>query len=121
MLIYVLGQIFYLSGVLHTAEITLGLNISEKIKTKFENNLASLSGAQIGLNHEKNGGRKSRDTLPLKSAVCRINQPMYCTVVHCTVHSYKCQCYIYCNMCTVVHILVMSGLLLERPDIKVLL
>ena len=26
--------------------------------------LACLSGAQIGSNHEKNGGRKSHDTLP---------------------------------------------------------
>ena len=25
-----------------------------------------LSGAQMGLNHEKNGSKKSRDTLPLK-------------------------------------------------------
>ena len=36
-----------------------------EIETKFENTLAWLSGAQIGSNHEKNGGRKSRDTLPL--------------------------------------------------------
>ena len=32
---------------------------------KFENNLGCLSGAQMGLNHEKRG-RNSRDTLPLR-------------------------------------------------------
>ena len=37
-----------------------------EIETKFENTLASLSGAQMGSNHEKNGGKKSRDTLPLR-------------------------------------------------------
>ena len=36
-----------------------------EIETKFENTLAYLSGAQMGSNHEKNDGRKSRDTLPL--------------------------------------------------------
>ena len=36
-----------------------------EIETEFENTLACLSGAQMGLNHEKNGGRKSPDTLPL--------------------------------------------------------
>ena len=36
------------------------------METEFENTLACLSGAQMGLNHEKNGGRKSRDTLPLR-------------------------------------------------------
>ena len=36
-----------------------------EIKTEFENTFACLSGAQMGLNHEKNGGRKSRDTLPV--------------------------------------------------------
>ena len=37
-----------------------------EIETEFENTLACLSGAQMGLNHEKTGGRKSRDTLPLR-------------------------------------------------------
>ena len=37
-----------------------------EIETEFENNLACLSGAQMGSNHEKKGGRKSRDTLPLR-------------------------------------------------------
>ena len=37
--------------------------------TEFENTLACLSGTQMGLNHEKNGGRKSRDTLPLKYSI----------------------------------------------------
>ena len=49
-------NIFFLSGVLHTAE------------TEFENTSACLSEAQMGLNHEKNGGRKSRDLLPLTKA-----------------------------------------------------
>ena len=37
-----------------------------EIETEFKNTLACLSGAQMGLIHEKNGGRKSRDTLPLR-------------------------------------------------------
>ena len=37
-----------------------------EIETEFENTLACFLGAQIGLNLEKNGGRKSRDTLPPK-------------------------------------------------------
>ena len=37
-----------------------------EIETELENTLACISVAQMGLNHEKNGGRKSRDTLPLK-------------------------------------------------------
>ena len=37
-----------------------------EIKNEFENTLACLSRAQIDSNHEKNGGRKSRDTLPLR-------------------------------------------------------
>ena len=40
-------------------------DFKHEIETESENILACLSGAQIGLNHEKNGGRKSRDTLPL--------------------------------------------------------
>ena len=36
-----------------------------KIETKFENTSPCLSGAQLGSNHEKNGGQKSRVTLPL--------------------------------------------------------
>ena len=47
-----------------SVEITLYLNILAK--SKFENTRACLSGAQMGLIHEKNGGRKSHDTLPLK-------------------------------------------------------
>ena len=38
----------------------------DEIETEFENTLACLSGAQMGSNHEKKGGRKSRDTLPLR-------------------------------------------------------
>ena len=36
-----------------------------EIEKEIENALAFLSGAQMGSNHEKNGVRKSRDTLPL--------------------------------------------------------
>ena len=32
----------------------------------FKNTLGCLSGAQMGSNHEKNRGRNSRDTLPLR-------------------------------------------------------
>ena len=39
----------------------------DEIETELENNLACLSGTQIGLNHKKTGGRKSCDTLPLTS------------------------------------------------------
>ena len=38
--------------------------ISQRNWIRIQNTLACLSGAQIGSNHEKNGGRKSRDTLP---------------------------------------------------------
>ena len=43
-----------------------------KIKTEFETTLACLSRTQIGSNHEKNEGRKSRDTLPLNSSKCNL-------------------------------------------------
>ena len=36
-----------------------------EIEKEFENTLACLSGAHMGSNHAKNGGRQSRDTLPL--------------------------------------------------------
>ena len=42
-----------------------------EIEPDFENILACLSGAQMGLNHEKTGGRKSCDTLPFKGIVSR--------------------------------------------------
>ena len=35
-----------------------------EIETEFENTFSCLSGAQMGSNHEKNRGRKSRETLP---------------------------------------------------------
>ena len=35
--------------------------------------LACLSGAQMGSIHEKNIGRKSRDTAPLKDSTCRLS------------------------------------------------
>ena len=38
-----------------------------EIESEFENTLACLSRAQMGLNHEKNGGRNSLDTLPLNN------------------------------------------------------
>ena len=42
-----------------------------KIETEFENTLACLSKAQVGWNHGKNRGRKSRDTLPISWADLR--------------------------------------------------
>ena len=41
-----------------------------EIETELENTLACISVAQMGLNHEKNGGRKSRDTLLLSRVEC---------------------------------------------------
>ena len=55
---------------MHTAESNFSNFVIEylgEIETKFENTLVCLSGAQLGSNHEKTGGRKSRDTLPLRS------------------------------------------------------
>ena len=43
-------------GVMHTAESNFSNFVIEylgKMETEFENTLACLSGAQIGLNHEK--------------------------------------------------------------------
>ena len=53
-----------LRGMMHTTEFLKNLNILAKSKP-FENTLPCLSGEQMGSNHEKNRGRKSRDTLPL--------------------------------------------------------
>ena len=56
--------------MLHTSESNFSNFVIEylgKIETEFENTLARLSGAQMGSNHEKTEGRKSRDTLPLKT------------------------------------------------------
>ena len=44
----------------------------DEIETEFENNLACLSGVQMGSNHEKTGGRKSCDTLPLRLIKCTL-------------------------------------------------
>ena len=41
--------------------------ISQRNQKEFEKNLTCLSGAHMGSNHAKNGGRKSRDTLPLSA------------------------------------------------------
>ena len=38
-----------------------------EMETEFKNTLACLSGTQMGSNHEKNGGQKSLDTLPLNN------------------------------------------------------
>ena len=49
----------------HTGESNFSNFVSEylsEIETEFENTLACLSGAQMSSNHEKTGGRKSRDT-----------------------------------------------------------
>ena len=54
-----------------------------EIETDIENTLACLSGAQIGLNHEKNWGRKSRDTLPFKhSSNCELRTCELTTLVY---------------------------------------
>ena len=55
---------------MHTMESNLSnfaIQYLVEIKTEFENTLSYLSGAQIGSNHEKNGGQKAHDTdtLPL--------------------------------------------------------
>ena len=64
--------------MMHTAESDSSVGCTQRsfffkfeylgeIETQFENILACLSGAYMGANHEKNGGRKSRDTLPLNT------------------------------------------------------
>ena len=58
---------------MHTKELNFFNFVIEylgKIETEFENTLACLSGAQIGSKHEKNGGRKSHDTLPFNFFKC---------------------------------------------------
>ena len=53
---------------MHTAELifsNFGIEYLGEIKTEFKTASACLSGAQMGSNHERTGGRKSRDTLPL--------------------------------------------------------
>ena len=49
-----------------------------EIETEFENTLACLSGAWVGSNHEKNRGKKSCDTLPLKFKSSHPIQAIYC-------------------------------------------
>ena len=52
---------------MHTVESNFSNLVIEylgKIETEFDNILVCLSGAQMGSNHAKNGGRKSHDTLP---------------------------------------------------------
>ena len=62
-----------------------------EIETEFENTIAFLSGAQMGSNHENNGGRKSRDTLPLTHSqatrICTVHRVIQKTIlyVHCTI------------------------------------
>ena len=53
-----------LRDMMHTTEFLKNLNILAKSKP-LENTLPCLSGEQMGSNHEKNRGRKSRETLPL--------------------------------------------------------
>ena len=53
---------------MHTAELNFSNFVIEylgEIETEFKNTLACLLGAQMGSNHEKNGGQKSRETHPL--------------------------------------------------------
>ena len=60
---------------MHTAESIFSNFLIEylgKIETEFKNTLACLSEAQMGLNHEKNRGRKSCDTLPFRELVIPI-------------------------------------------------
>ena len=63
---------------MHNAESNFSNLVIEylgKIETDFEKNLACLSGAWMGSNHEKNGDRKSRDTLtPFNLNFSYINQ-----------------------------------------------
>ena len=59
---------------MHTKESNFANFVIEylgKIETQFENTLAGLSGAQMGSNHEKNEGRKSRENLPLNVIFCQ--------------------------------------------------
>ena len=68
---------FWLRGVMHTAEsnfLTFVIEYLGEIETELENTLACLSGSQIGSKHEKNGGKKSRDTLPLRKVVLIFQQ-----------------------------------------------
>ena len=61
---------------MHTAESNFSnfmIQYLSEIKTKIENTLACLSGAQMGSNREKNGGRKSHDTLPLNLQYSAVN------------------------------------------------
>ena len=67
----------------HTAESNFSnfeIEYLGEIETEFENSLACLSGAQIGSNHEKAGGRKSRDTLPLNQ--CRVKPTVLIQTEH---------------------------------------
>ena len=43
------------------------IRISPRNRKYFSLFITQLSGALMGSNHEKNGGRKSRDTLPLNA------------------------------------------------------
>ena len=43
-----------------------------EIETEFENTEACLSGAWMNSFHDKNGGRKSRDTLPLTNPILAV-------------------------------------------------
>ena len=75
---------FALRCIKHTAESNFSNFVIEylgKIETEFENTLACLSRAQMGSKHEKNGGRKSCDTLNQGKIVWVIQYVhMYCMV-----------------------------------------
>ena len=66
------SKLFCLRGVLLNRRDKITNNFLIKylgeIEIGFENTLACLSWAQMGLNHEKNGSWKSHDTLPLKES-----------------------------------------------------
>ena len=58
--------------MLHTAKSIFSNFVIEylgEIETEFKNTSACLSGAQMGRIMKKTGGRKSRDTLPLKECL----------------------------------------------------
>ena len=68
-----------LIGVQHTVEIELEVCstprrlLCDRISRRSRNRIR-LSGAQIGSNHEKTGGRKSHDTLPLRTIQMEVHE-----------------------------------------------
>ena len=77
---------------MHTSEIDLAVCFTpwieylREIETKLKNTLACLSGARLGLTHEINGGRKSRDTLPIRKREIehynKLSEPVFFLSAH---------------------------------------